>query len=200
VTDIDSPDASGAPLAPVISIGDYRQLVEPDSSPAPAVEVHEVDAAKVTDQLLRRLGRSALSQKEAHAFLVDHELSRDEAADVVAEFVDRGYLDDAALAEQLVTKLVDRSGMSRTGLSRALAQRGIDKHVITEAVSVLDQDSEREAAQAVAERRARQLMNLPRDVAERRLTGFLMRRGYPSGMIRELVAGAFAPTTSVRFR
>jgi regulatory protein len=185
----------------VIPIGTHRPVEPADFPVVDAIdEVHTVDTARVTDQLLRRLGRSALSEVEARSFLIDHELTRDEADVVVAEFVDRGYLDDAALAEQLVTKLVDRSGMSHTGLRRALSQRGIDKQVAHEAVAVLDQDSEREAAKQIADRRARQLMNLPREVAERRLTGFLLRRGYPSGMVRELVATSFAPAASVRFR
>ena len=49
---------------------------------------------------------------------------------------------------------------------------------------------------AVAERRARQLTGLDRQTAERRLSAFLQRRGYPSDVVREAVTAAIAAAGS----
>ena len=48
------------------------------------------------------------------------------------------------------------------------------------------------ASPAVAERRARQLAGLDRQTAERRLSAFLQRRGYPGEMVREVVTAALS--------
>lgn len=205
MADVDSPDQTGAVLAAVIPIrgrpsqraAPVPQVTEPQN---PVFESDQEFVAAVQDRLLRRLGRSALSEREAHSFLISHGLRADQARDVVAAFVDRGYLDDAAVAEQLVAKLVQRTGISRSGLNRALSNRGISREMAATAVAMLDPDTELQVAGEIAERRARQLGGLPRDVAERRLTGFLIRRGYPAAMVRTLVATALEPGNAAGFR
>lgn len=205
MADVDPPEQAGAALAAVIPIRGRRSqgtapVPQATGPQNPVFESDQEFVAAVQDRLLRRLGRSALSEREAHSFLVTHGLSADQARDVVAAFVERGYLDDAALAEQLMARLVQRTGISRSGLNRALSNRGISREVAAAAVAILDPDTELQAAGAIAERRARQLGGLPRDVAERRLTGFLIRRGYPAAMVRSLVATALEPGKAAGFR
>lgn len=205
MADLDSPEQTRVVLATVIPIRGRRsqraapvpQVTGPQD---PVFGSDQEFVAAVQDRLLRRLGRSALSEREAHSFLITHGLRADQARDVVAAFVDRGYLDDAVLAEQLIVKLVERTGISRSGLNRAMSNRGISREVAATAVAVLDPDTELQAAGEIAERRARQLGGLPRDVAERRLTGFLIRRGYPAAMVRTLVATALEPSNAAEFR
>jgi len=48
----------------------------------------------------------------------------------------------------------------------------------------------------VAERRARQLAGLDRQTAERRLSAFLQRRGYPGDLVREVVTAALSAAGS----
>ena len=73
-----------------------------------------------------------------------------------------------------------------------LARRGVDATAARAAVDELDPEVERCNALEVAERRARQLSGLDRQTAERRLSAFLQRRGYPGDVVREAVTAALS--------
>lgn len=127
--------------------------------------------------MLRKLRTRSLSVSEARLVLKGHGLASDAVDDVIDDFVRRGYLDDAVLAELLVTSGVERKGQGRVALSRALAQRGIPRDVIDAALDELpDDDAER--ALEFARTKARSMARLDPDAALRRLVGQLSRRGY----------------------
>ena len=129
------------------------------------------------ESLLRKLRTRSLSVSEARLVLKGHGLASDAVDDVIDDFVRRGYLDDAVLAELLVTSGVERKGQGRVALSRALAQRGIPRDVIDAALDELpDDDAER--ALEFARTKARSMARLDPDAALRRLVGQLSRRGY----------------------
>jgi regulatory protein len=95
----------------------------------------------------------------------------------VHEFEQRGYLDDAALAEHLVTSGSQRKGQGRVAISRTLAQRGIPREVADEALSALE-DDDAERALEYARSKVASLRRYDEDTAIRRLVGQLSRRGY----------------------
>lgn len=137
-----------------------------------------------------RLRRSSLSIAEVRAVLVEHGLDEDEVEEWIERYERLGYLDDARLAEQLVYSHGARRGRGSGAILSELTRRGVDAGVARAAVGELDPELELENAVAVAERRARQLGGLDRAVAERRLSAFLARRGYPGHVVREAVAAA----------
>lgn len=146
---------------------------EADGSVASAAEIR----ATAEESLVRKLRTRSLSVSEARLVLKGHGLAADEVDDVIDDFVRRGYLDDAVLAELLVTAGVERKGQGRVALSRALAQRGIPREVIDAALDELpDDDAER--ALEFARTKARSMSRLDPDAALRRLVGQLSRRGY----------------------
>lgn len=129
------------------------------------------------ESLLRKLRTRSLSVSEARLVLRGHGVEANDVDDLIEDFCRRGYLDDAVLAEMLVTSGAERKGQGRVALSRALAQRGIPREVIHAALEELpDDDAER--ALEFARTKARSLSRLDADTALRRLTGQLARRGY----------------------
>ncbi|GAA2038972.1 hypothetical protein GCM10009819_24950 [Agromyces tropicus] len=140
--------------------------------------------------IVTRLRRSSLSVSEVRAILVEHGLDDDEVEDWIERYERLGYLDDRRLAEQLVHSHGLRRGRGSGALLHELGRRGIDDELAREAVDALDPDVEFEQALEVAERRARQLGGLDRHVAERRLSAFLMRRGYGGELVRRAVGVA----------
>ncbi|MFB4348455.1 regulatory protein RecX [Microbacterium sp. CR_7] len=146
----------------------------------------EETRAAAEELLVRKLRSRSLSVSEARLVLRGFEsdgrrLDAHQIDDVVSEFERRGYLDDALLAEQLVTGGVQRKGQGRVALTRALAQRGIPREVIDAALEELpDDDAER--ALEFARTKARSLARLDADTALRRLVGQLARRGYSGGV------------------
>lgn len=137
--------------------------------------------------LVRKLRARSLSITEARALLRgfasgDSQLTPEQVEDIIDDSVRRGYLDDAALAEQLVSAGVGRKGQGRIALARSLAQRGISRDVIDEALDTLP-DDDLERAIEFAQTKMRSLARLDQETAKRRLSGQLARRGYPGNVV-----------------
>lgn len=149
----------------------------------PAGSDHEYDECGAIEReiaeksLLRRLRTRSLSLREARAVVAERDLD-DEAIDsVLAAFQQLGYLDDAALAEQLVHAGSDRKGQGRQAIAQTLAKRGIPRDIADAALAELpDDDAER--ALEYAQAKARSFAGVDRETALRRLVGQLVRRGY----------------------
>jgi regulatory protein len=169
-----------------------------EAGPAPASETDEERLARVSDTVVRALGRRQLSAAETVELLVAQGAEPDEAEVIVARYRELGYVDDRMLAEALVERLRARSGKSRAVIARELAARRIPSDIVSEALDVVDDVEERELAEAAALKRVRQLSSYDDETAERRLMGFLARRGYPSPVVREAVRAAMATRTERR--
>lgn len=141
------------------------------------------DAAERAEALLlRKLRSRSLSLAEARTVIrgVD---GADETVveDLVARFVDLGYLDDAAFAEQLAMSAVERRGDGRRAVAETLRKRGIPREVAEAALAELpDDDAER--ALEFARSKVRGVEGKDYESALRRLAGQLARRGYPSSV------------------
>lgn len=183
----------GSGLAPVIPLfGGEADPPDADDA-AGEIERQSNDRNQAERNLTKKLSARSLSVREARAVVAEHDLGPEAIDDVIAGFVRRGYLDDAALAEQLVRAGTDRKGQGRQVLARTLAKRGIPRDVADAALASLpDDDAER--ALALARSRAGALRNVPADAALRRLAGQLSRRGYSGsvalGAAREALAEA----------
>ena len=168
-----------------------------ESSDADTPDETGVERDDRIDRLVvSRLRRSALSVTEVRSVLAEHGLDEHEIEQWIERYERFGYLDDARLAEQVVHSHGVRRGRGSGAILNELSRRGIDSSVARAAIDGLDPDAERENALAVAERRARQLTGLDRQTAERRLSAFLQRRGYPSDVVREAVTAAIAAAGS----
>lgn len=165
----------------------------------------EVRAAAVA-VLVRKLSAKQLSVSEARDVLRAQGLTGSDAGDVLDDFEERGYLNDLALAEMLVTSGAERRGQGRVAIGRTLGQRGIPRHIADEALGVLE-DDDAERALEFARSKAPSMARLDEDAALRRLVGQLSRRGYGGSVamtaartaLRENKRGFASRPTSVRF-
>lgn len=160
----------------------------------------EVIAAESPDEireraealLLRRLRGRSLSLVEAGAVVREID-GADEAVvdEVVAKFVDLGYLDDEAFAEQLAMTAIERRGQGRRAVVQTLRKRGIPREVADAAVAELpDDDAER--ALEFARSKIRGVSGKDYDASLRRLAGQLARRGYASSVSLDAARQALA--------
>ena len=107
----------------------------------------------------------------------------------LARLVAQGVLDDARFARAYAaTRLHCGRGPARLlrdllgqGVERRLAEAAVAQALVDEGV-----DPEQEA-RALAERRVRQLADVPVPARKRRLTAYLLRRGYAGSQVRGLV-------------
>lgn len=164
----------------------------------------EFDPAALENALIKKLARRDLSIAEAEQFLEQNGLPAEQLEEWIERNERLGYLDDVRLAENLVDQLRRRKGLGSSSIRQELGRRKINPIVISEALGESDQDDERARALDLAVKRAGQLSSYDEATAERRLTGFLMRKGYPSGVVRDAVKTALAgrkrPSGGVRFR
>lgn len=132
--------------------------------------------------LLRKLRTRSLSVREARSALVADEVAPEAAEDILDRFAALGYLDDHALAEQLIDKALSRKVQGRQAIAQTLAQRGIPREIADDALSALP-DDEPDRALAFARAKAAQMSHLDHDTALRRLAGQLARRGFGSAAL-----------------
>lgn len=136
-----------------------------------------VEAAEAA--LLRKLRARSLSVQEARTALGGRGLSREQIDEILAETVRLGYLDDRALAEQLVHAGQDRRGQGRQAIGQTLAKRGVPRDVADAVLAELP-DDDMERALEFARRKAGGIGGRDAQAELRRLAGQLSRRGYPS--------------------
>ena len=181
------PDTADAVGASVFAIHSGEEL-DPADAPRP-VDEQRADAERLS---MRALGRKGVSESEMRQLLTKQDLDPDVVEHEVARLTRVGLLDDVALATDLVDRLHDRKGLGRQGVVAELRRRGIDQAAIEAALDAAADDADDEFVRAIelAEKRAGQMRGLDRATAERRLSGFLMRKGYGSGVVRVAVARA----------
>lgn len=133
------------------------------------------------------LARRGLSHREMERHLRDRGFDEHEIADEVTRLERDGYLDDIALAQNLVGTLQERKGLGRSAIAAELTRRLLAPAAIEYALDLIDTGDELSRAREIALKRARQLASLDRETAVRRLSAYLARRGYGGSTIRAAV-------------
>lgn len=164
------------------SIGDLGLRV---GSPVDAaLLVRVLAAARVSacyDKALETLARRARSAADLGRWLRARDFTPDDIAAALERLTALGLLDDLAFARGFARTRAAGRGFGRRRIAAELARKGVPRDVVDAVLAELAEDldqSEPEAMEAAAEKRARSLASLAPDVAQRRLFGWLVRRGY----------------------
>ncbi|MWV49523.1 hypothetical protein GRS96_09575 [Rathayibacter sp. VKM Ac-2803] len=161
----------------------------------------EPDPEQIADRIVRGLSRKSLSVAEVEARLYTEGVAEKDALEIIERFTRFGYLDDYRMAEQLVLSLRERKMLGRSSIQQELRARKLDPDAIASALDEFDGDDEYRTALELARKRLPSLRSLSDEVAERRLTGFLARRGYGGALVQRVVRETVRrPGSSVRFR
>ena len=149
---------------------------------------------------LRRLAAAPRSVWEIEQALTDRGISVEVSGAVIERFLEVGLLDDEAFARAWVASRSGSRGLARARLRRELQAKGVDDGVIERAIAQVDDEAEFTRAMALAAQRMRVLQGsrfgvhdegdesveardramLRRAGLHRRLSAYLMRRGYPA--------------------
>jgi SOS response regulatory protein OraA/RecX len=173
--------SDGSAAAPVH--GDEAEAEEPRED----LDAQRTRAENVS---LHALSRRGVSSAEMASLLEARDLDPEVVADEVSRLEGVGLLNDRELAENLLETKQGRKGLGRGAVTSELRSRGIDASVIEEVLAETDDADEQARADDWAEKRAGSLRGLDRATAERRLNGYLMRRGYRSDTVRRAVEKA----------
>ena len=167
---------------------------EPDAAPpagGPPAEDDPGDPEQVARSICLQALTGAPKTRQQLADLLDKRGIPDDVAELVLDrFGEVGLIDDAAFARAWVTSRQAGRGLARRALKAELRAKGVDGEVAEEAVALVDDQDEWEAARHLVRRRLPGLRRVDRVTAERRLVGMLARKGYGSGLAAWVVREA----------
>jgi regulatory protein len=167
-------------LPAVLDAADFEAIAEPEPLVAPALT-----AARHVS--ITALARRGLSRRELERHLRDREFEDAEIEAELARLEEVGFIDDVALAQNLVGTLQERKGLGRSGVAAELTRRLLSPAAIEYALELIDSGDEVSRAREVAAKWVRQHGSVDRETAVRRLSGYLARRGYGGSTVRAAV-------------
>ena len=134
------------------------------------------------DKALRLLARRSRSEREIDESLRQAEYSDSVRARILARLREMAYLDDRAFAQWWVENRVQFSPRSLRALRQELVQKGLPRSLIDEVLAPLDDD---QLALAAGKMRAYRWRHLPRADFEKKMIGYLQRRGFDFATARQ---------------
>ncbi len=142
--------------------------------------------------VLGKLAAQARTRHELDQALRAKEVPEPVAAQVLDRMEEVGLVDDSAFARDWVDSRQQRRHLSRRALRQELERKGVHREVIDDALESVDSEDEYEAARELAERKARTMGGLIRDVQYRRLVSVLARRGFGGSLIARVISEVLA--------
>jgi regulatory protein len=118
------------------------------------------------------------SEAELRSRLAQRGIEQDVGDEANGRVRAAGLLDDAAFARAWVSDRASSRGRGRRALAAELRAKGVASDTVDETLSGIDEDAR---ALSVARERAARLGDLPWPEFQRRLGGFLTRRGFGYG-------------------
>ncbi len=108
--------------------------------------------------------------------------------ETIARLRELDLTDDEAFARAWVESRQRSSPRSRRLIALELRDKGVSQQITQESLAALDEDAEADAAYRAATRRAAALAALPYADFRRRLSNFLLRRGFDYDTVRATTA------------
>ncbi|MGY1745665.1 regulatory protein RecX [Blastococcus sp. SYSU D00695] len=156
-----------------------RDAAEPPDGPEDDAGDPEAVARAIC---LRALTGAAKTRRQLQELLARKGVPDDAATAVLDRFGEVGLIDDAAFARAWVNSRQAGRGLSRRALKAELRAKGVDGDDAEEALALVDDQDEWDAARRLVARRVPSLRRVDRETAHRRLLGMLARKGYGSGL------------------
>ncbi len=150
----------------------------------------EARVVNAQDAALRMLSTSRRSRRDLEMRLRRREMDQTVIADALGRLDSIGLLNDDEFALAEAAAQLRNAAKSTGAVKRRLRQRGVSQEVADAAVaSVVDSEGvdDAERCEAAALKRVRQLRSFDKATAQRRLIGFLMRRGFSGDLIFPVV-------------
>ena len=150
----------------------------------PIMVADELQQAYV--QSIRYLGRKPRTSHEVQQQLTQKGYDAELIERVIQRLIDERLIDDNLYAKQWTDQRVRNHKKGRLMIKHELLQKGIDKSDIAQAMEELNAEDEQESAYRVGLRKWQSTKG-ERYERKRKVAAFLMRRGFPSHVVRNAV-------------
>jgi regulatory protein len=147
--------------------------------------LRDIDAVdKAVDRAVRFLSYRPRSTHEVRTNLVKHDIPETVIDRAVERLVNLGYLDDAAFARFWVENRSTFKPLSPRALRYELRRKGVPDSIIEVALEPVEPEA---AAYAAAMPRVSRYQGATRAEFQKKLAGFLQRRGFSYGISRDVI-------------
>lgn len=181
------------PLAPVTYLPGVQPAAAALSAAGGSNVAPELTATRQVS--IAALARRGLSRRELERHLREREFDEHEIDGEIARLEQVGFIDDVALAQHLVGTLQERKGLGRSGIAAELTRRLLSATAIEYALELIDSGDEVSRARELAVKWVRQHGNVDRETATRRLSGYLVRRGFAGSTVRAAIEQSLPVST-----
>lgn len=147
----------------------------------------ELEKAKIC--AFRLLKFRIRSKSEMETRLKQKKFSLIIIREVLDFLTDLGYLNDLTFARSWISNRQQLKPRSKRLITFELRQKGIDPKVIEQAFSSTAHNSDAEIVQELAMRKYAKLKAFSPEIAQRRLIGYLERKGFNSAQVINIVKG-----------
>lgn len=145
--------------------------------------VHAEERHHAYLQALRYLQFRPQSAKELRRKLKDKGYAKPIIDSVIQQLTEQRYVDDELYAKQISEQRILSQKKGRMWVRRELAQKGISGEHIEEAMSAIDEEAEYDSAYSLGLKRWNGMKSNAFD-RKQKLSAFLLRRGFPQGIVR----------------
>lgn len=139
------------------------------------------------DIALHALAPRARSRAELHEHLIKRGVDEECAVGVLDSLELQGLLNDLDFARIWSESRQRQKKLSKRIISSELRQKGVAADIIEEVISEIDDEEEYELAFALAQKKYRSCSHLDPDVAYRRISSLLARKGFGHQMMARIM-------------
>ena len=139
--------------------------------------------------LLHQLSRSMKTRFQLQEILKKREIPDEIAQLALDRFTEAQLIDDAVFAAAYVRTRLE-NGRSVSAIRGELRRKGVAQELIEAELVGVDSDREQEIANKLAANRYSRMLNLEAEVRNRRLLGFLQRRGFSQSIAYRAISNA----------
>jgi regulatory protein len=181
---IDGEFAFGVSLDTAVHLAKGQFLSDADIAALQNDDEHD----RAYQSALHFLGSRPRSTVEVQRNLQEKGFDEEAITAAIARLVEHHYLDDEEFARYWLENRSRFRPRSAKAIRYELRQKGVDREAIDAALEGMDED---DAAWDAAASKLDRWRNLPEDEFERKLSGFLARRGFSFATVRRTVQRAW---------
>jgi regulatory protein len=133
--------------------------------------------------VLRLLEKGPKTSSQLLEVLTANEIPVEISKPLIERFTEVELINDELYAKDLADASRRTKGLARSMVKRKLESKGLDRELIDQVASEITDEDELAAATELAIKRYGQLSHFDSETRNRRLVGFLQRRGFGSSVV-----------------
>jgi len=137
---------------------------------------------------IQYLGYRMRTEQEIRLYLEKQEVDEEHIEAIIDRLIDEKILDDGQFASAFVSMRINSSAKGPKIVQRELAEKGVKQSIAQEATKAFTFDVQYEKAQKVVKKRFNRRSRNSFQKELQQLQAYLMRNGYDSSVVREVVS------------